>query len=143
MSPGAAAVLAACELVLSDPRSGAELQRLALPAPELVLAFEHSVLGTPVADRYVFRRGAGDAWRAHLVEERFEGQGYGLPHAAGAGETLVRDGPGWRLGTDREVHPLVVRTLPAQRMRLVVAGREWPLAQWSATAVALQVQGCP
>ena len=39
-----------CELVLTEHRSGAELQRLPLDAqaPEVRIAFEHSVLGTPV-----------------------------------------------------------------------------------------------
>jgi hypothetical protein len=32
-----------------------------------------------------------------LVEERFEGEGYGLPSAAGPGERLLRDGAGWRV----------------------------------------------
>lgn len=154
MTPGAAAALAVCELLLLDHRSGIELQRLPLAAPEVVLAFEHSVLGTTVEDRYRF------VPRARLVEERFEGQGYGLPHAAGPGETLERSGEGWRLRTDREVHPLVVRPLPAQNMRLRLdAGaapaaadvqvwgrrsqpREWPLAAWSERAIELRVQGC-
>jgi hypothetical protein len=51
--------------------------------------FEHSVLGTPVEDRYRFTpRG----WRA-LVEERFDGEGYGLPHAAGPGERCSATAP--------------------------------------------------
>ncbi|MFO1330129.1 MAG: DUF1850 domain-containing protein [Rubrivivax sp.] len=132
----AAAVWAACELLLLDPRSGTELQRLTLPAPELVLAFEHSVLGTTVEDRYVFTP------RAQLVEERFDGQGYGLPHAAGPGETLERDGTGWRLRTRREVHPLVVRALPAQALRVRLPGAELPLAAWSARGIELRLQGC-
>ena len=132
----AAAIWAACELLLLDPRSGAELHRLPLPAPELVLAFEHSVLGTTVEDRYVFTP------RAQLVEERFDGQGYGLPHAAGPGETLERHGSGWRLITRREVHPLVVRALPEQRLRLRLPSGEQPLAGWSARGIELRVQGC-
>ena len=128
----------ACELVLSEHRSGVELQRLALDAaaPELRIAFEHSVLGTTVTDRYRF------APQAHLVEERFEGEGYGLPHAAGPGEHLQRDGRGWRLLLDRVVHPLVVRPLPQQRMRLLLGDREWLLGDFSAQAIELKVQGC-
>ncbi len=86
-----------CELVLTEHRSGRELQRLTLdPAqPSATIAFEHSVLGTTVLDTYAFRP------QAVLVEERFDGTGYGLPHAAGPGERLVRDGAGWRLELQR------------------------------------------
>jgi hypothetical protein len=66
-----------------------------------------------VEDHYRFRPGT-DGWRAHLVAERFQGDGYGLPHTAGPGERLRRDGSGWRLETDRLVHPLVVRALADQ-----------------------------
>lgn len=129
----------ACELVLSEHRSGAELQRLPLDpqAPEVRIAFEHSVLGTTVVDRYRFTP------QARLVEERFDGQGYGLPHAAGAGETLTRDGRGWRLHTDRVVQPLVVRPLPEQRMRLLLGAQVWPLAALSTQAIELTARGCP
>jgi hypothetical protein len=130
--------VAACELVLSEHRSGTELRRLPLvaAAPELRIAFEHSVLGTTVIDRYRFGP------QAHLVEERFDGQGYGLPHAAGPGETLQRDGDGWRLRLDRTVHPLVVRPLPQQRMRLLLGDREWLLAEFSGQAIELNARGC-
>ena len=130
---------AACELVLSEHRSGAELMRLPLDAaqPEWRIAFEHSVLGTTVIDRYRF------AHEAHLVEERFDGQGYGLPHIAGPGEQLTRDGAGWRLQLDRVVDPLVVRPLPQQRMRLLLGKGEWLLASFSALAIEFQARGCP
>ena len=134
----AAATAAACELVLSEHRSGAELTRLPLDAaaPQVRIAFEHSVLGTTVIDRYRF------APQAHLVEERFDGQGYGLPHAAGPGETLTRDAAGWRLLLDRRVHPLVVRPLPLQRMRLLLGEREWLLGALSDQAIELNARGC-
>jgi hypothetical protein len=134
-----AAPAAACEAVLREHRSGAELMRLPLDAaqPELRIAFEHSVLGTTVVDRYRFTP------RPRLVEERFDGQGYGLPHAAGPGETLQRDGAGWRLMLDRAVDPLVVRPLPAQRMRIVLADRELPLATLSSAAIEIAARGCP
>ncbi len=136
---GAAPALAACELVLSEHRSGRELQRLPLHAaePGVRVAFEHSVLGTTVVDDYRFRP------RAVLVEERFEGAGYGLPQADGPGQTLQRDGNGWRLQLERPVHPLVVRPLPAQRMRLLRPEGELLLATLGAEgAVELQAHGC-
>jgi len=134
-----ASARAACALVLLDHRSGTVLQRLPLDprTPELRIAFVHSVLGTPVIDRYRFTP------RARLVEERFEGEGYGLPHAAGPGETLTRDGAGWRLQLDRAVHPLVVRPLPQQRMRLLLPQREWLLGEISTRAIEFQAQDCP
>ncbi len=112
----------ACELVLTEHRSGRHLLTVPLLAqpPIATVRFTHSVLGTPVADRYEWRTGAGQTV-AHLVEERYEGDGYGLPNAAGPGETLVRDGPGWRLSLNRVVHPLVVP--PVQGMRLEIAGQ--------------------
>jgi hypothetical protein len=134
----AAATAAACELVLSEHRSGAELTRLPLDpvTQELRIAFEHSVLGSTVIDRYRFTP------QARLVEERFDGQGYGLPHAAGPGETLVRDEAGWRLLLDRLVDPLVVRPLPLQRMRLLLGEREWLLGALSDRAIELNARGC-
>lgn len=127
-----------CELVLTAHRSGHELQRLPLDAnaPELSIAFEHSVLGTTVIDRYRFTP------HARLVEERFDGQGYGLPYAAGPGEQLQRAGDGWRLQLDRTVQPLVVRPLPAQRMRLLRADGEMLLSKLSDQAIEIQAQGC-
>lgn len=128
-----------CELMLSEHRSGRELLRLPLDsdAPGLRLAFEHSVLGTTVVDRYVMRP------QAYLVEESFEGEGYGLPHAAGPGEELLRSGAGWRLKLDRLVQPLVVRPLPAQRMRLLLPDAPLLLASLSQEAVELRAVGCP
>ena len=133
-----------CELVLSEHRSARELLRLPLDAaqPGARIAFTHSVLGTPVSDRYVWRESAG-RWLAHLVEERYEGEGYGLPIAPAAGETLVRDGAGWRLQLDRVVHPLVVRPLPAQDMRVLVAGREpLLLGSLSRRSIEFRAEGC-
>ena len=186
----AAAAAPACELVLSEHRSARELARLPLnaQAPAARIAFTHSVLGTPVADEYVWRAaraGSSDGvegadggvsppgadspvgalgadspvgalsaegsrrpsrppiWRAHLVEERFEGEGYGLPYAAAAGELLTRDGPGWRLRLDRLVHPLVVRPLPSQAMRVSVgSGAPLHLATLSRNAIELRVEHC-
>jgi hypothetical protein len=132
-----------CELVLSEHRGERELQRLPLDAaqPQFEVVFEHSVLGSTVIDRYVPRRDA-TAWRAHLVEERFRGEGYGLPHAAGPGEHMQRDGDGWRLQLDRVVDPLVVLPLPSQHMRVRAGGRELLLAELSPRSVAMRVSGC-
>lgn len=141
----------ACSLVLSEHRTGQVLARLPLPrppaAPGLRIAFTHSVLGTPVEDRYAFRHGA-HGWHAVLVEERWQGQGYGLPIDTGPGETLARDpafgADGWRLTLQRVVHPLVVRALPAQRMRVLVDGQPpLLLGTLAARAVHLQVEHCP
>jgi hypothetical protein len=133
----------ACELVLSEHRSGRELLRLPLDAtrPQFEIAFEHSVLGTTVIDRYVPRHD-GSRWRAHLVEERFRGEGYGLPSAAGPGERMQRDGDGWRLQLDRVVEPLVVLPLPSQRMRVRAGEQERLLGELSPRSVALRVDAC-
>lgn len=141
----APAAVPACTLLLAEHRSGHELLRLPLDpsAPEVRILFTHSVLGTPVEDRYRFRPGPA-GWQAHLVEERWAGVGYGLPIAAAAGETLARDGDGWRLTLDRVVHPLVVRPLPAQAMRVQLAGRApLLLGTLSAQAVELRAADCP
>lgn len=144
LAPGAA-----CTLVLAEHRSARELLRLPLDpaAPEVRVSFTHSVLGTPVEDRYRFR-GGPEGWRAHLIEERWRGEGYGLPIAAGPGETLERDGQGWRLWLDRPVHPLVVRPLPAQRMRVQAGpaeGGQAPvlLGGLSLQAIEMRVEDCP
>jgi hypothetical protein len=123
------------------------LARVPLDArePAFRVAFTHSVLGTPVEDRYVFRPGAA-GWQAVLVEERWQGEGYGLPIAAAPGEALERDGAGWRLRLARVVDPLVVLTLPSQRMRVLVDGQP-PLLLGSLgppppASVAMHAEGC-
>ena len=133
--PGAAS---ACELRLTDHRSGRALVALPLDAsaPELRVAFEHSVLVTTVIDRYRFTP------HAVLVEEEFEGEGYGLPHAAGPGERLERVGQRMRLSLARAVDPLVIRALPSQRMRLLLPDRELLLGTLGAESVLIEAQGC-
>jgi hypothetical protein len=129
----------ACELVLVEHRAAREVLRLPfVPSSRFTVAFEHSVLGSTVTDTYRLNADG----RALLVEERFRGEGYGLPHAAGPGERLERDGEGWRLVLDRAVAPLVVRPLPQQRMRIVLAGRELVLASLGARAVEIAALGC-
>ncbi len=139
----ASAAAPACELVLSEHRSGRELARLPLDAaqPAVRVVFTHSVLGTPVEDLYRWRHD-GRGWRAHLVQERYEGEGYGLPNAAGPGETLQRDGAGWRLTLDRVVHPLVLPPVPGMR---VATGDRVPLAlrDLSHRSIELRAAGCP
>ena len=129
---------AACELRLTEHRSGRELKRLPLDpqAPEIRIAFEHSVLGTTVIDRYRFTPAP------LLVEEEFEGEGYGLPATAGPGERLERIGTRQRLTLARPVDPLVVRALAGPRMRLLLPQGELLLASLGAPAVALQAVGC-
>lgn len=136
--------VSACELVLNDHRSGRALARLPLDPvlPTMEIAFTHSVLGTPVRDRYEWREGTGGHY-AVLVEERFEGEGYGLPHAAGPGESLVREAQGWRLRLQRPVDPLVVRPLPSQRMRVRVDGLPpLLLGDLGSSSIHMQAQGC-
>lgn len=147
---GLAMPAAACELVLSEHRSGRELLRLPLDAaqPAMRIAFVHSVLGTPVVDLYHWRADPanplpGAPLQAHVVQERFEGEGYGLPQAAAAGERLERDGAGWRLSLDRPVVPLVVRPLPAQQMQLLGPGEPVLLASLSAQAIEFTARDCP
>lgn len=140
-----------CELVFREYRSGKELARRALDAadPRMTVAFTHSVLGTPVADFYEWRSGKdarpGDqgGLRAVLVEERFEGEGYGLPHTPEPGQSLVRVGDGWRLLLQREVDPLVILPLPEQRMRVIV-GYDAPvfLGDLGTRAIHLHTHAC-
>ena len=129
---------AACELRLTEHRSGRELKRLPLDwrTPEIRIAFEHSVLGTTVIDRYRFTPAP------LLVEEEFEGEGYGLPATAGPGERLERIGTRQRLTLARPVDPLVVRALAGPRMRLLLPQGELLLASLGAPAVALEAVGC-
>lgn len=137
--------LQACELVLTEHRSGVFLMRLPLNStlPAVDIAFTHSVLGTPVLDRYVWRS-EPQGWRAHLIEERFEGEGYGLPTQAAAGELLEQYGTGSRLLLNRVVDPLVVLPLPAQSMRIVLPDqREFLLGHLSLKSIEMRAENCP
>ena len=101
------------------------------------------MLGTPVVDHYAWRHADGQ-WRAHLLQEHFEGDGYGLPYAAGPGETMTREGDGWRLHLDRVVHPLVVLPLPSQSMRLLIDDRPAVLlGSLSEKSIHFRVHDCP
>ena len=136
--PAGAHAATACELRLSDPRSGRELRRLPLDPlqPEVRIAFEHSVLGTTVVDRYRFTP------TAVLVEEEFEGEGYGLPAAPGPGERLERVGSRQRLMLSRPVEPLVVRPAGGTRTRLLQPDGELLLASLGSPSVAFEALGC-
>lgn len=141
-APARAAADGACVLALDEQRSGRALARVPLAAPGFAIAFEHSVLGHTVVDRYELRAGPAGP-RAHLVEERFDGAGYGLPQAAeGERERMRRSADGWVLELDRVVDPLVVRPLPEQNVRLRIGGRELRLAELSAHGIALTARGC-
>jgi hypothetical protein len=128
----------ACTLLLSEHRSERPLLQAPWSTRTLRVSFVHSVLGTPVEDHYVWRDGG---WV--LVEERFAGEGYGLPHAPAAGEQWLRQDGRTRLLLNRSVMPLVIRPLPAQQMALHLDdGRHWRLAELSAQAIELRTQGC-
>jgi len=133
------APLKACELLMRDHRSGGELARWSMNAvqPQIQIAFEHSVLGTTVIDTYRFTP------LPVLVQEAFEGHGYGLPNTTAPGETLRHDGARSVLTLQRVVDPLVVRNLPAQRMRLLVGERELLFASLPSASIELLAQHCP
>lgn len=137
------AAQAGCDLVLSHQRSDRELARWELPAaPRFAIRFTHSVLRTSVRDAYEMRLHAG-GWRAHLLEERFEGEGYGLPHAAfGPGESLHRTATGWLLRLDRPIDPLVVRPTPEQDAWLEIGGRAVRLLELGRGPMLLTMGRC-
>jgi hypothetical protein len=122
-----AAPLQACYLMVSEHRSGRVLTSLPLHGPpfRFDIAFTHSVLNTPVRDKYEWRAQSegGQAW---LLEEVFEGQGYGLPYDAQPGQHFRRvtsaEGERWQLTLNRRVHPLVVPPVRSQQMRIEIAG---------------------
>jgi|JI8StandDraft_1071087.scaffolds.fasta_scaffold253223_2 hypothetical protein len=133
----------ACALVLSEQRTG----RVAATWPahstpvRLNVSFEHSVLGTTVRDSYEMRWDATQ-WRAHLIEETFAGEGYGLPYGPQAGEQMVRTATGWRLTLDRVIHPLVLLPLPEQNARITFGERTVHLASLSRKSLAVGLQDC-
>lgn len=135
----------ACDLVISEHRSGQEVLRwpIAKIPMEFEVSFMHSVLGTPVLDRYEFRWHQGQ-WRAFLVQEVHEGQGYGLPYGATeAGQTYERTAEGWRLTLNRLVDPLVQLPLPSQRVRLAMAGQSVLLGDLSKRSLLIELRDCP
>ncbi len=136
----------ACELLVAEHRSEKPLHSFSLDMqrPQFAIAFEHSVLGTTVVDTYEVRvqQGQPQLW---LVQERFRGQGYGLPDAAGPQEQLQRLGDDWLLSLNRLVDPLVIRPLPVTAMRLTVGSQTWLLADLAhnnTTALRFSARGC-
>jgi len=117
----------ACQLIVSEHRGGQTLATMPLAGPPFLfdIAFTHSVLNTPVLDKYEWRAqpGGGQAW---LLEEIFEGEGYGLPYDAQPGQHFRRvksaEGERWQLTLNRQVHPLVVPPVRSQQMRIEIEG---------------------
>ncbi len=104
--------------------------------------FIHSVLGTRVSDSYEMRYADG-RWRAHLIEEKFEGQGYGLPYGATEpGQRYERDVHGWRLSLDRIIDPLVQLPLPEQQVDLVWPAGRIRIGSLSQSSVRITLEGC-
>lgn len=137
-----------CILELSEFRSGKPLTRLELKGPPYIftIAFTHSVLNTPVSDRYIWQPDK-KVGHARIVEELFEGEGYGLPDNAAPGEIFERiqtdDGPRWRLSLDRRVEPLAVLPLASQKMRIEITGQPAVLlGSLSNKTILVQGSGC-
>ena len=134
----------ACDLVLVEYRSGTEVLRWpVLKQPvQFSVSFTHSVLGTHVIDRYIFRQVDGTL-KAFIVEESFEGQGYGLPYGATSpGETFKRTEQGWRLTMNRMIDPLVQLPLPSQNIRLTMDDRSILLGSLSKRSMLITTQHC-
>lgn len=146
---GASQVLApfavlACDLVLTEHRSGKEVLHWPITERpiEFSVSFVHSVLHTPVRDRYEAKWVDG-SWKLYLVEETHEGQGYGLPYGATAdGERYVRTEKGWQLTMNRLVDPLVQLPLPSQNVTLHSQGRSVLLGDLSPRSILIEVQDC-
>lgn len=133
-----------CYLTLTQHRTGLVLASILMPDVPVRFSVEfiHSVLGTRVSDLYEMRFADG-LWQAHLIEERFEGEGYGLPYGATEqGQRYERDAQGWRLTLDRVVDPLVQLPLPEQQVDLVWSGGRIRIASVSQSSVRITLEGC-
>lgn len=96
--------------------------------------------GTEVVDRYELRNG-----RVVLVEESFEGEGYGLPSSLQPGEHISVQGDRTTLHTVRDVTPLAVRASHAQRTAVHVDAphaRTLILAELGEIGVRFDPSGC-
>lgn len=134
-----------CYLTLKEHRSDQLLAQWKMPDGPVRFSVEfiHSVLNTPVQDIYEMRAHHGQ-WRAHLVQEVFQGQGYGLPYAAtDSSETMIRDGETWRLTLDRVIDPFIQLPLPSQEITLVWGDSRVRLGDLSDRSVRITLQGCP
>jgi hypothetical protein len=134
----------ACDLVLFEHRSGKEVLRWPTSQNPIKfnVSFTHSVLGTPVVDKYEFRSIHGSL-KAVLVEEFFEGQGYGLPYGATSpGEKFERTAQGWRLSMNRLVDPLIQLPLPSQNIRLSMGQQSILLGSLSPYSMLITTQRC-
>ncbi len=134
-----------CDLVVTEHRADREVLRWPIneQPPTFTVSFIHSVLGTAVVDRYEVRPVLGQ-WKSFLVEETFEGQGYGLPYGeTSPGERFERTAQGWRLVMNRLVDPLVQLPLASQNVELRLQNRSVRLADLSRYSMRIEVQGCP
>jgi hypothetical protein len=137
-------VVSACSLVLTEHRTDREVLRWPTTQQPVrfVVSFVHSVLQTPVADKYEFRHRNG-RWQTYLIEETFQGQGYGLPYSeTSPGETFERTADGWRLSMNRLVDPLVQLPLPSQKVRLTMGSATILLADLSRQSMRIELQDC-
>ena len=134
----------ACELVLSEHRSGREVLHWPIQQRpiQFSVSFVHSVLGTPVSDVYEARFVDGQ-WKTYLIQETHRGQGYGLPYSATSpGETYVHTENGWQLTMNRLVYPLVQLPLPSQRITLHSEGRRVLFGDLSPRSILVEVRDC-
>lgn len=137
-------VVSACTLVLTEHRTDREVLRWPTTQQpvQFVVSFVHSVLQTPVADKYEFRHRNG-RWQSYLIEETFQGQGYGLPYGeTSPGETFERTAEGWRLSMNRLIDPLVQLPLPSQKVRLTMGSATILLADLSRQSMRIALQDC-
>lgn len=137
-------VVSACSLVLTEHRTDREVLRWPTTQQpvQFVVSFVHSVLQTPVADKYEFRYREG-RWQTYLIEETFQGQGYGLPYGeTSPGETFERTADGWRLSMNRLVDPLVQLPLPSQKVRLLMGSATVLLSDLSRQSMRIELQDC-
>lgn len=149
IGPGTIRPGATCRLGLVEHRSDRPLAVVETRSgPFFEIAFEHSVLGTTVIDRYVVvaePAGGGPAAGEHggfafvLVEERFSGVGYGLPEVAGG---VAEPGGVQRLRLARRVEPLLVRPSAEQRTRLLTGATDLLLAGLTRQAIQFRVLDC-
>jgi len=133
------ATATACELQISEPRSGRVLQTVALgPAREVELSYLHSVTRTLVRETLALDKQG-------FVQQRIEFSvpGPGLPTEALPGERFERRAEGFIYDQmRRRIGVLHMRVDPAQAQTLRAAGTSHALTRWGATALRLAAEGC-